>query len=1154
MNVNSMQFKVALAGFLLTLSTSGYSVTLADRPLFVGQGTGPNVLFIIDDSGSMDYEFIPDDLRFLGAPRTCVRETGPWYRPTCAEYRPTNRYYYSVTANPMFFDPDGNYPLPKKADGSDFPQPSFTAAPWNGYQSGSVTYDLSTRFPINDDLQKTPTRTWSEAFYYKFDTSLAGCDISVDQRDSSCYVRVSVAAGDTSLKNKFARWYSYYRSRLMLSKAGTGRAFASAENLDEKHIGWGSINTNYERNQGNVDGVNVRAVKQGVRIFDTTHRNNFFNWLYGVETGGGTPLRLALEGTGEYYTNSDIPWQEQPGVSPSGTSLMECRPAFTILMTDGYYTDGVDKPEYLVNSYWNQDNSDGSEITSPLGTTYQYKASDPFKDNYNTTLGDIAMWYWKNDIRSDIPNLVPENSALENDAFWQHMSVLGVALGLAGGVDQVAAETALEQRNQTPPPAIAWPDPFNGSQAQQDRARLDDLLHAGINSRGGFFNAADPSTFSDQLSNALSSTDSTNGAASGLAVGGNVIESGKWVAAGSFNTFGWTGDLLASQFASTDLPDLRAEVEAGNGWSAADELDARDLATDPRNIITYNRTSARSVVFDWANLTTAQKDDLKNGGTDALGQSRLAFIKGDRSQETSTFRTRQSRLGSIVNSSPAYVGEFTLSNWPSTDGFGVAGDRLTNFRNRVSNRDGVFYVGANDGMLHGFRASDGKEVLAYIPDFVYSTASDAGLHYLTDRAYKHRYYVDLSLQLADVYTKGKNDGGDVSTSKAWRSVVIGGGRAGAKGIFALDVTNPADFTTLKAGKAALWEFTAADDARLGNIMTPPVVSLATWGGDTRWTVFVNNGYNSSTGSTGFFMLDFEGGLDGTWSSSDYQYVEFKSGGTGLSAMNVLDTSGDYLADRVYAGDLDGNVWVATNSSGSWASAYSQAAAPVALFKADAAITAAPIVGANTEVARTTANVPNLMVYVGTGQYLNLGDLTTSGRQYFYGVWDSGPLKIGMTKADLVERTFTSGTETIDGESFDVRTASGDTIVYGTNYGWYAQLPSGGERVVEQATIYGDYVYGTSIIPSADACLSGGDGWILAFDRMTGLVSTESMAFKKHGADIQGIRQSGMPFGARVVDGQLLFGTSKGDIDSVELDDLNPTPVNAGLRGWQEITE
>src|SRR5690606_6610240 len=210
---------------------------------------------------------------------------------------------------------------------------------------------------------------------------------------------------------------------------------------------------------------------------------------------------------------------------------------------------------------------------------------------------------------------------------------------------------------------------------------------------------------------------------------------------------------------------------------------------------------------------------------------------------------------------------------------------------------------------------------------------------------------------------------------------------GPKGLFALDITDPTQFSEENASALVLWEFT---NEKLGNLVQPPVVSMADWGdGDYRWTAFVPSGYNS--GSTGFFMLDIEGGVDGTWSNSDYKYIEFDAGGDGLSPLTVIDTTSDYIADRVYAGDLDGNIWVAEHTSKGWVSSYVQGKSPVAYFNAARPITAAPTVGP----ASAGGSAPNLMIMFGTGRYLETGDVTSNSDEFFYGVLEQGNAKVPL---------------------------------------------------------------------------------------------------------------------------------------------------------------
>ncbi|MBL8199053.1 MAG: hypothetical protein JNJ67_08935, partial [Chromatiales bacterium] len=43
-----------LAGFLLTMSQAGNAVTVAQMPLFIAAGVTPNVMLVVDNSGSMN--------------------------------------------------------------------------------------------------------------------------------------------------------------------------------------------------------------------------------------------------------------------------------------------------------------------------------------------------------------------------------------------------------------------------------------------------------------------------------------------------------------------------------------------------------------------------------------------------------------------------------------------------------------------------------------------------------------------------------------------------------------------------------------------------------------------------------------------------------------------------------------------------------------------------------------------------------------------------------------------------------------------------------------------------------------------------------------------------------------------------------------------
>src|SRR5205823_11374639 len=137
------------------------------------------------------------------------------------------------------------------------------------------------------------------------------------------------------------------------------------------------------------------------------------------------------------------------------------------------------------------------------------------------------------------------------------------------------------------------------------------------------------------------------------------------------------------------------------------------------------------------------------------------------------FRNRLATpLGDIVNSSPYYVGAPAFGYYNDFESVAYSG-----FAAAHANRTPIIYAGANDGMLHGFSAVTGAEVLAYVPSMVI-----AGLPQLTAATYTHQNFVDGSPTVGDVFYGG-----------AWHSLLVSGLRGGGKGVFAPDGTHPAGF-------------------------------------------------------------------------------------------------------------------------------------------------------------------------------------------------------------------------------------------------------------------------------------------------------------------------------------------------------------------------
>jgi len=525
--------------------------------------------------------------------------------------------------------------------------------------------------------------------------------------------------------------------------------------------------------------------------------------------------------------------------------------------------------------------------------------------------------------------------------------------------------------------------------------------------------------------------------------------------------------------------------------------------SNDRNIFTYNKNLKQGVKFKWNKISLNAKNDLKtnhNGSqsTNSKGKERLEYLRGDRDNEeknngTFKFRDRTSILGDIIHSSPVFVGapknKFPISIlFPNST-------KYDNFKALAKNREKVVYVGSNDGMLHAFKASNGKELMGYIPEYLFNSDINSGLHFLTDPDYTHRYYTDLSPIVSDVYIdKGDSVDEDSDGSyKDWHSILIGGSRAGGAGIFALDVTDPDFFSETggNAKKLALWEFSSKDDADMGLSYSKPVIAMMSNG---RWAAIFGNGY-SNKGSTKakLFIVFIDGGVDGVWTKG-VDYLSLDTNNTlnnGLSTINSFDINGDKVPDRIYAGDLDGNMWnfdVSDPDPGKWGIVNKGSKKP--LFVAEhngtrQAITSKPEV---VRLSDTNLTEPKLLVLFGTGKFLETSDKSSNEVNSFYGVVDDNS---SHNKNDLVEQTFLVTTYTNEGTNVEdiARVVSDNEVDYNNDSGWFIDfdlITDIGEKIIVDPTIVGDHVFFNTWVPNLGGiCSSSSYGYLMSLKLLNG---------------------------------------------------------------------
>lgn len=1092
----------AIATWVLLSPAASMSApgTLADSPLFLTNPVKPNILFMLDDSGSMDWGLMtPEDsgIMLLGCGYyyaqpaadnrnfwTVPTEEGLQSRGISAPFGGVWRAW-SPDYNRVYYNPRITYtPWPgENGAGFLYGDVNPTAAPLDPFVPATGTVNLTALTTYNTDycaggLGIFTVNNFFPARYYNWtDTNGDGV---VDPEDGHTLVEIRPAQliypGGSSRTDcaaapactyaeeiqNFANWFSYYRKRSAVAKAAYGQVIAGGSNT---RMGLTTLHNNASIN------TVIDEMNQDPR---TGAKSALLDSLYSMFGSGNTPLRSAFDNSAKYLScDSNSFFGSCPVLS--STDGGQCQQNFAIMMTDGFYNGSFN------SSYGNADGDDNTQWDSgPAG---------PYGDSSTATLGDIAMEFYENDIHPGLDdNLSPPPGGVDENTA-QHVVTYSVAFGVEGNI------TAMPPNSTDP---FAWPAPTT------DPARIDDLRHAAFNGRGDFYSAQNPSELISGLRGALRSIQGRIGSAASVAFNTGSLSTNSEVYLALFNSERWNGDLL-----SFDLDPGTGNISPSPSWSAAVRLTTRNLSSNPRTLLTYDGTDG--IAFAWSELTTVQKNDFRTNSAGALdneatGMARHGYIRGDRGCEfssadscyytdgtntfnTKAFRERSSRLGDIIHSGPVFAGA-PESNWPDVAPFpGTAGETYSEFRDAQASRPGVVYVGGNDGMLHAFAQTNGQELMAYVPNAQYSSNSSDGLHYLTDPGYTHRYGVDLTPSIGDVYARTKPAG-----AISWKTVLVGGLRAGGRGLFALDITNPAAYSESGGLPAdtVMWEFTGNDDPDLGHTFSrPSIVPLEGSGNTIRWGVVVGNGYNDvGSGEAKLFILFLEGGLDGTWTSgSDYIEISTRAGSTtdrnGLSTPAVVDTDGDGVADRAYAGDLRGNMWafdLSGSNAGNWDVAYRQGSTPKPLFVAppNQQITSTPVIVRNKSIPTAANNAPNTLVIFGTGQYLTTADIASTDIQSMYGVWDAGDRE--LTRANLVSQVISLGSTT---EGAVGRTLTDNGVDYAFAHGWYMDFPDSGERVITDSVIRGDLVFFNTMVPDSNPCNFGGRGWLMVANWING---------------------------------------------------------------------
>ena len=1083
-------------------------IDLSDTPMFTRILPPPaNIMFLLDDSGSMNFEMLVTG-QYDGSfpnPDKSAADLAIDPHGFCYLFDDVGDNVYKSYSQPDWYAGQEGRKLWQTQyyqTNAMYYNPNVTYAPWPSY--GSVTFtnadaDTPRSHPVNGsytlDLEGTSytvgTVNVPHARYVVYSASQSTHYLVVLDKASSSKKYYTFTVTGSGLAGKF--------SALTLESSPPADAL-SGRGYSEERQNFANWFTYYRRREFVAKNALAHVIKglSQVRV-----------GIYGINKKVVLPLADVNVTQGAVVSDATNTLLEKlyPYQSAGGTPLKG-----GLKTTGSYFRDNTGTLDTKTGPLPYGTAADGASCQQSftiiltdgyyddLGTTLDGNSDGdngaPYADAHADSLADIAMYYYETDLNA-LSNQVPKNKY--DWATHQHMATYAVAFGVSGTLNP--ADYDADFRHKITKNLIQWTVPSSSYKPEA----VDDLWHATVNGRGKFFNAGNPMALTsalNELMNAISEI--LVGSSSSVTVNGDYLY-GK---VGS-NTFiyqalysskdgEWTGDVKAYPVDAV----TGAVLANAPKWSAAEQLEVKEW--DKRLIATFD--GAGGVPFLEGTLSDSQRAVL---GSDP--GNKVKYLRGG---EVSGYRYRSQKLGDIVNSAPVFL-------------------------------DDVIYAGSNDGMLHAFDAGTGAEIFAYMPNLVFGN-----LKLLTDPAYTHRFYVDLT----PTVKKGKSVLVDGTTS----TLLVGGLRNGGKGYFGLNVTSSKSITTeTELATRVLWEFPKTSDPDMGYSFSKPVIVKSNSTAHP-WVVIFGNGYNSDNGQSALYIINPKTGA----------LISRIYAGTGpdngLSTPIAVDVTYDEKADFVYAGDLKGNLWkfdLRAENFSDWKVASQKDNIPQPLFQAKGP-------GGTPQPITTRPDVMyhpdkhGFIVCFGTGKYLGESDYTDTSLQSVYGIWDYGDTVYDLRtrqwsgdddrefvgafasrtgspqlsnqpgKVTLLKQKQGVFTVKIGGIDRRLRFLSGTKPVWATetdpdslenpnpssiqdnHVGYYFDLEAS-ERVISDVIIRNGLLLAIGFTPNNDRCGPGGNSMFMEINAFTGGTAGSSLFditddLKIDSADLVNVNFNGTP--------------------------------------------
>lgn len=895
-------FALLTAAAVLVLGSAGAHAD--DTEIFLANPSNlasPNIMLILDTSGSMDANTISPDAY---VPGTEYSGSGD-----CGDIQ--NRVYWSTDDEVPECDSNNYFDI-------SYLKCQAALAPLSLNGNGAYL-DRFIRWRRNNDDNR---RLWR------------GLSTNNSPRDVECFAdqgndgnlatnptQVHPAAGEFG-RTAGAVWTATATNSAWLSVGGTQATLYSGNYITyyEQHR-FPSVKSRMDVMQeaatnllSRLSGVNVGLMRYdsdahgGMVAYPVsaieTNRQELIDTVNSWEPGGFTPLSETLFEAYRYFTggavgygDSSAPFdsvaesrnpQTDDGENYESPADFSCQTNYIVYLTDGLPT---------------RDDESNTDITSlpdfaALGGACEAAGSgpDPAHRNSGLCLAALARYMNNADIRSDVA------SRQNVTSYW-----IGFGSDVAGG-------DARAYLNRT---AQAGSGPTAEALVANDAASLTKVLTGlalQILKKSTTFTA--PTVAVNAFNRTRSLSDlyvSVFQPASDRHWPGNLKKYRVKATVSGAVVVGQDPNLLAIDDTTGFFVEQAQSFwsESADGPRVRDGGAAHELpAPDSRNVYTYiganPSASALLTLADHAvvDSNTAITDTMLQlatpGPNDPTRANLIAWIRGTDVRDEYPIgvttngndnRTEQRRdMGDPIHGQPAIVIYGGTVATPNLD-------------------DAAVYVPTNDGYLHAVDVVTGAELWSFIPEEFIPLQYDL---YTNDIPTSKNYAMDGEIRVLKFDVNGD---GIVTPASGDRVMLYMGMGRGGNGYFAFDVTD-------KTAPRFMWRIGSTELPGVGQTWSTPTIARVNINGATQNTqklvLVMGGGYDPTQDGVGYstdtignriFIVDaLTGALLWSAGPSGTDLNDARMVHSIPSTVTVLDMNSDGLSDRMYVGDMGGQIW------------------------------------------------------------------------------------------------------------------------------------------------------------------------------------------------------------------------------------------------------